>query len=80
MQNSCNPAFPGRQVRLASTAKPITPITPIGGLVSLIACFERIFERIGLAGQISALIARRHGRPEESLRSKIFTQPSHKKA
>ena len=49
MQNSCNPLFPGRQVRLASTAK---PITPFGGLVSLIA----FFERIGLAGQISALM------------------------
>jgi hypothetical protein len=49
MQNFCNPVFPGRQVRLASTAK---PITPFGGLVSLIA----FFERIGLAGQISGLM------------------------
>ena len=49
MQNSCNPVFPGRQVQLASTAK---PITPFGGLVSLIA----FFEQIGLAGQISGLM------------------------
>jgi hypothetical protein len=49
MQNSCNPVFPGRQVRLTSTAK---PITPFGGLVSLIT----FFERIGLAGQISGLM------------------------
>ena len=49
MQSSCNPIFPGRQVRLTSTAK---PITPFGGLVSLIA----FFEKIGLAGQISGLM------------------------
>jgi len=46
MQASCNPIFPGRQVQLNSTAK---PITPLGGLVSLIA----FFERIGLAGRVS---------------------------
>jgi hypothetical protein len=49
MRISCNPVFPGRQVRIASTAK---PITPFGGLTSLIA----FFERIGLAGQISSLM------------------------
>jgi|GEM_PF-5243156 len=49
MQNSCNPVFHGRQVRLTSTAKPITPFE---SLVSLIA----FFERIGLAGQISGLM------------------------
>ncbi len=49
MQNSCNPVFPGRQVRLASTAK---TITLFGGLVSLIT----FFERIGLAGQIGSLM------------------------
>ena len=46
MQTSCNPVFPGRQVQLTSTAK---PVTPFGGLVSLIA----FFGRIGLAGRIS---------------------------
>jgi hypothetical protein len=49
MQSSCNPIFPGRQVRLTSTAK---PITPFGGLVSLMA----FFAKIGLAGQISGLM------------------------
>lgn len=49
MHTSCNPVFPGRQVQLASTSK---PVTPFGGLVSLIA----FFERIGLAGRISALM------------------------
>jgi hypothetical protein len=47
MQNACNPLFPGRQVRLASTAK---PITPFGGLVSFIT----FLERIGLAGKSAA--------------------------
>jgi hypothetical protein len=46
MQTSCNPVFPGRQVQLTSTAK---PVTPFGGLVSLVA----FFDRIGLAGRIS---------------------------
>lgn len=49
MQNSCNPVFRRRQVRLATTAK---PVTPFGGLVSLIT----FFERIGLAGQISGVM------------------------
>ncbi|MEI6607369.1 MAG: hypothetical protein WCP35_18820, partial [Verrucomicrobiota bacterium] len=49
MHTSCNPVFPGRQVQLASTPK---PVTPFGGLVSLIA----FVERIGLAGQISGLM------------------------
>ena len=49
MQNFCNPVFPGRQVLLASTPK---PITPFGGLTSLIA----FFGRIGLAGQMSSLM------------------------
>jgi len=49
MHTSCNPVFPSRQVQLTSTAK---PVTPFGGLVSLIA----FFERIGLAGQISGLM------------------------
>jgi hypothetical protein len=46
MHASCNPVFPGRQVQLASTTK---PVTPFGGLVSLIA----FFERIGLAERVS---------------------------
>ena len=45
MHASCDPVFPGRQVRLTTTAK---PITPFGGLVNLIA----FFGKIGLAGQI----------------------------
>lgn len=49
MQNFCNPVFPGRQVLLASTPK---PITPFGGLTSLIA----FFGRIDLAGQMSSLM------------------------
>ena len=49
MHTTCNPVFPGRQVQLATTSK---PVTPFGGLVSLIA----FFERIGLARQISALM------------------------
>jgi hypothetical protein len=49
MQSSCNPVFRGRQVQLRATAK---PITPFGGLVSLIA----FFERLGLAGRIGELM------------------------
>jgi hypothetical protein len=49
MQSFCSPLFPGRQVQLRSTAK---PITPFGGLVSLIG----FFERLGLAGRISDLM------------------------
>ena len=49
MQMICNPIFPARQVRLASTEK---PITPFGGLVSLIV----FFEKIGWAGRISELM------------------------
>lgn len=45
MHASCDPVFPGRQVRLTTTAK---PITPFGGLVNFIA----FFGKIGLAGQI----------------------------
>jgi hypothetical protein len=59
MQNSCNPVFPGRQVQLASTAK---PITPFGGLVSLIT----FFERIGLAAQISCLMPFTYSSPNAS--------------
>jgi hypothetical protein len=55
--------------KLASTAE---PITPIGGLVSLIAFFERVLERIGLAGQINALMARRHGPPEGNLAQNAY--------
>ena len=49
MRTSCIPVFPGRQVQLRATAK---PVTPFGGLVSLIG----FFERIGLAGRISELM------------------------
>lgn len=49
MRTFCSPVFPGRQVQLTSTTK---PVTPFGGLVSLIT----FFERIGLAGRISALM------------------------
>jgi hypothetical protein len=49
MQTICDPVFPARQVRLASTEK---PITPFGGLVSLIV----FFEKMGLAGWISELM------------------------
>ena len=49
MHTSCNPVFPGRQVQLTSTSK---PVTRFGGLVSLIA----FFEWISLAGQISGLM------------------------
>jgi hypothetical protein len=49
MQPICNPLFPARQVRLASTEK---PITPFGGLVSLIS----FCEKIGLAGRMTELI------------------------
>ncbi len=49
MHASCNAVFAGRQVRLASTAKPITPsaVSP-----ALVVCFERI----GLAGRITGLM------------------------
>lgn len=49
MRTFCNPVFPARQVNLAATPK---PITPFGGLVSLIA----FFDKIGLAGRISEMI------------------------
>jgi len=49
MRTFCNPVFPARQVNLAATPK---PITPFGGLVSLIA----FFDKIGLAERITALI------------------------
>jgi hypothetical protein len=39
MRTFCNPVFPARQVNLAATPK---PITFFGGLVSLIAFFDKI--------------------------------------
>jgi hypothetical protein len=56
MQATCNPVFPGRQVHLRSTAK---PVTPFGGLVSLI----EFFHRIGLAGRVSDLMPFRYTSP-----------------
>ncbi len=56
MQTTCNPVFPGRQVHLRSTAK---PVTPFGGLVSLI----EFFQRIGLAGRVSDLMPFRYTSP-----------------